>query len=252
MHPSFLALPARAMSRINLEVPTWLDVCFLLVKTGTNIAILGLVCMSLVAVSTLCTPGALTSACSISEKRTATPNGRRRVQAVTGNNGLGLLILPNGSRFQTTLYHLKVLGELPATAKLPYYILSGVGCHECDANTSIYIHSPSNGPMKGEGTQARFAYPGRESHYMDQSLLYVGRMFFGDCVAGHPDAAVWFERFLGSDQTWHSDVFVAEVKKDDLVTGEIKRAIPSITEAEKSVAWGKCQEVPGINRLSEP
>jgi hypothetical protein len=87
---------------------------------------------------------------------------------------------------------------------------------------------------------------------MDNGLVYVGRMFFGDCVAGHPDAAVWFERFLGSDQRWHSDVFLAEVKKDDLVVEQIKRDMPSVREAEKSVATGKCQEIAGISRSSEP
>ena len=64
--------------------------------------------------------------------------------------------------FKTTLYHLKVIGELTTVRKLPYYILSGIGCHECDANVSIYIHSPSNGPMKNEAEQKRFDYPGRE------------------------------------------------------------------------------------------
>jgi hypothetical protein len=162
------------------------------------------------------------------------------------------LILPNGSKFQTTLYGLKVLGELPATRKLPYYILSGVGCDGCDANTSIYIHSPSDGPMKDEGTQTRYLYPGRESSHTDNSLVYVGRMFFGDCVAGHPDAVIWFERFVGSDRKWHSDVMMAEVKKDDLVVEEIKRGMPSIREAENSVATGTCQEIPGTNRFSEP
>src|SRR5690348_1105894 len=65
-----------------------------------------------------------------------------------GENGMGILDLPNGSKFQTTLYGLAVMGRLHATNKLPYYVLSGVGCQECDANVSIYIHSPSDGPMK--------------------------------------------------------------------------------------------------------
>ena len=138
-----------------------------------------------------------------------------------------------------------------ATPKLPYYILSGVGCHGCDANTSIYIHSPSDGPMKDEATQTRYHYPGRESDALDHSLIYAGRMFFGDCVSGHPNAAVWFERFMGPDQKWHKDVMTAEVNKDNLVVEEIERDLPSISEAERSVAKRKCQEVPGINLLSE-
>ena len=84
-------------------------------------------------------------------------------KVVTGKDGIGTLVFPDCTRFETTLYHLKVIGKLNAAHKLPYFILSGVGCTECDANVAIYIHSPSIGPMHGEGSQQRFYCPGQES-----------------------------------------------------------------------------------------
>lgn len=71
----------------------------------------------------------------------------------------GVVTLSDGSKFQTTLYDLKVIGKLRTKKKFPYYILSGVGCNGCDANTSIYIHSPSDGPMKNEGSKLAFLTP---------------------------------------------------------------------------------------------
>jgi hypothetical protein len=55
---------------------------------------------------------------------------------------------------------MKVIGQLRTTKKAPYFILSGTTCTECDENISIYIHSPSDGAMKNEGEQRRFAYSG--------------------------------------------------------------------------------------------
>ena len=173
-------------------------------------------------------------------------------KAVADKDGLGVLVLPNGSTFKTTLYHLKVIGELRTTAKLPYYVLSGTGCIECDANRSIYIHSPSDGPMKGEAGQQRFLYPGREANYESGRVVYEARAFFSHCVASYPNAVVWFERSVGEDRQWHSGVFVAEVKSDNLVVRRLQRNLPTLDEALKSIKSGECKEIPGVNRLSEP
>src|ERR1039458_7395154 len=168
------------------------------------------------------------------------------------NNDTGNLVLPDGTRFKTTLYRLKVIGQLRTKRKLPYYILSGFGCQECDANRSIYIHSPSDGPMKNEGEQPRFQASGRETDYQDGSLVYQARMFFGDCLADHPNAAVWFERGLSDDKKWHEDILVLGVRRDELVKEELPADPPKLGEAQNAVRSGRCHELPGINRSSEP
>jgi hypothetical protein len=168
------------------------------------------------------------------------------------NNDTGTIKLPDGSRFKTTLYRLRVIGQLKTTQKLPYYILSGFGCQECDANRSIYIHSPSNGPMKNEGEQPRFEYPGKETDYQDGSLVSQARMFFGDCLADHPNAAVWFERGLGDDKKWHEDILVLGVRRDELVKEELPADPPKLSEVQNAVRGGRCHELPGIDRPSEP
>jgi hypothetical protein len=165
---------------------------------------------------------------------------------------MGILDLPDGSKFQTTLYDLKVIGQLRTVHKLPYYVLSGVGCQECDANVSVYIHSPSDGPMKNEGTQPRFEYPGRVISPEDNSVVYETRVFLGNCLDGHPDAVVWFERSMGDDKQWHDSVLLAEVKDDHLVLDEPKANAPRPREAEDSARKSGCRELPGVRQWEEP
>ena len=134
---------------------------------------------------------------SCSQKPSSAPAAASPLSTVEEPLGIqGTLDLPNGSKFQTTLFDLKVIGELQTVHKLPFYVLSGVGCEECDANTSIYIHSPSDGPMKNEGTQQRFDYPGRELSLEDRGTISATRMFLGDCAPDYPNAVIWFEHSM--------------------------------------------------------
>ena len=165
---------------------------------------------------------------------------------------MGVLSLPDGSKFKTTLYNMKVIGQLRTTEKLPYFILAGTTCTECDENTSIYIHSPSDGPMKNEAEQRRFAYPGRETDYETGKPIYEGKMFFGDCLTSHPNAVIWFERGVGEDKKWQSGVTVAEVRNDTLLVSELHDRLSKVTEVQDAVRNGKCREQPGMDGSSEP
>jgi len=51
----------------------------------------------------------------------------------------------NGKSYNTDLYDLKYIGQVANNNKAPFLIFSGRECLECDANISIYIHSPANG-----------------------------------------------------------------------------------------------------------
>jgi hypothetical protein len=165
---------------------------------------------------------------------------------------MGVLDLPDGSRFQTNLYDLKVIGQLHTVHKLPYYVMSGVGCQECDANVSIYIHSPSDGPMKNEGSQPRFDYPGRTLSREDRGVISDARVFLGNCIVGHPNAVVWLERSLGDDKQWHESGFVAEIKDDRLVVEDFEANAATTNEAELAVRKSGCRELPGTNQWEEP
>lgn len=170
-----------------------------------------------------------------------------------GQYGTGILDLPNGLKFQTTLYDLTVVGQLHTAHRLPYYVLSGVGCNECDANVSIYIHSPSDGPMKDEGTQPRFDYPGRTISREDHSVVSETRVFLGNCAVGHSDSVIWFEHYIGDDKKWHRNVSLAEVKDDRLAIIEPKTEVPTLSEARMDVGKSQCRELrQGPDQWEEP
>ena len=164
----------------------------------------------------------------------------------------GVVSLADGSQFQTTLYDLTVIGRLRTTQKQPYYLLAGRGCLDCDANLALYVHSPSDGPMGIEGEQTRMPYPGHEVFYEDSTPLYEARTFFGDCAAAYPNAVLWFERQLDVDRRWRASVRVVQVRDDSLALATLETGGPALEEAVDAVARGRCREVPGRDRASEP
>lgn len=188
----------------------------------------------------------------------STPPVRRPEPAVASDppashdERMGTLELPDGRRFRTAVYDLAVIGTLRTETKLPYYLLSGRGCIDCDANIAIYIHSPSDGPMKIEGEQPRFPYPGREVTFDEGAPIYEASMFYGDCLPAYPNAVVWFQRRWAHDMQPHESVLIVRVRNDSLVQTELRADLPTISSARRAVDRGKCRELEGVERSSEP
>ena len=164
-----------------------------------------------------------------------------------------VLVFKDGSRFQTTLFEVRVLGILRTERQVPFLVLEGRGCTQCDANTSIYIHSPSDGAMRGEATQRRYAYPGREISYEDnKTVLYEARTFLGNCLPGYDNAVIWYERGRTKTGASQTGVFVVAVRKDTLTEIRLGQPLPSVSQSVARVASRQCQELAGVERSSEP
>jgi len=164
-----------------------------------------------------------------------------------------VLVFKDGSRFQTTLFEVRVLGILRAERKTSFLVLGGRGCTECDANTSLYIHSPSDGAMRGEATQPRYSYPGREVSYEDnKTVLYEARTFLGNCLPGNDNAVIWYERGRTKGGAWEAGVFVVSVRKDKLTELRLAKSLPSVSQSVDRVAARQCRELGGVERSSEP
>ncbi|HXV89931.1 MAG TPA: hypothetical protein VD707_01095 [Gemmatimonadales bacterium] len=164
----------------------------------------------------------------------------------------GVIVLPDSARFRTTLFDLRVIGQLPVAGRQPYYVMSGRSCVDCDANLALYVHSPSDGPMRIGAEQPRYPYPGREVFYDDGSPQFEARAFFGDCAAAYPNAVVWYQRRRIEADQWRSSVLVVQAAGDGLRQVELDRILPEVTEAVAAVAAGRCREIRGIDRTSEP
>jgi hypothetical protein len=165
--------------------------------------------------------------------------------------GEGTLQWPDGHQVVTTLFGVKVIGQLPASKKSPYLILAGRVCKECDANVSIYIHSPADGPLRPESSQPRYSYPGKVRYYMDGSPLSEARMFWGRCLPSLGPGIVWYQHDKQEDGTWKRSVYIVEVIGDSL-NGRFLDRPPRVQTTLQLVRAGQCQEVPGEDMTSEP
>jgi len=114
----------------------------------------------------------------------------------------------------------------------------------------VYIHSPGNGPMKGEDKQPRYEYPGQINFYEDGTPISKSRLFIGDCLPQYPNSAVWFRNEMGLDKQWHPSVYVAQVVRDSLYGFLASDSTLPVSAAV--VDGNKCREIPGEDQSSEP
>jgi hypothetical protein len=154
----------------------------------------------------------------------------------------------NGKQFKTNLYDLTYIGQLKSKTKAPYLILSGRSCNECDANTSIYIHSPSDGNMKEESTQTRYTYPGKQEDYLTGQSVFESRMLYGSCLNNKSNCVVWVQKFLDEKKQWKQNAFVVEVYNDTLKEYLLESNLPDIQTMLKN----GCKEVAGKVQTTEP
>lgn len=169
-----------------------------------------------------------------------------------------VLVFSDGSRFETTLFDVRVLGALRTTRKAPYLILAGRSCGACGANTTIYIHSLSDGPMQYEPHQKRYSYPGRVLAPEEQpdrglflevpmAVISETRTFVGDCLRSYDNAVVWFQRHLTERGTWEPGVFVASVRQDELRLVDLPQPLLPLAQVFERITAGRCRELPGVD-----
>lgn len=177
-------------------------------------------------------------------------------QSSPGNNWIfdkvigSRLIFKNGSSVETNLFNLKFIGQFPKNSKTPYLIFSGRDCDECDANISIYVHSPAEGLLDVENGKSRNSYPGSETDYETDSVIYVARTFYGQ-VLKNRTGIVWCQKSLLEDGTMGESVYLLYIDNDTLkhMTYKGSKGFDQTLSLFKD---GYCQEIAGKNYTSEP
>ena len=176
------------------------------------------------------------------------------IQFTNGQNQLSARIedktifLNDGQKFETNLFDLNYIGQIENSKSKKYLILSGKQCAECDANISLYIISPADGPMKGESEQERFSYPGKLFDFLDNSLIAEYRTFYGEILNGIT-GLIWFQKELNNHNEWIESTFLIQVKDGELEFDTITQNINlTLEQVKEQKAW----EITGINSTSEP
>ena len=158
------------------------------------------------------------------------------------------IIFDDGYNFQTNIYDLGYIGQLKASKKKPFLILTGVQCDSCDAAVSIYIVSPSDGQLEKENKQKRYDLPGRVRTYDTNELIYDGRTFWGEVIPNR-FGVIWFQKELNEKKEWIESVFFAELVNDTIPGQLIKSDIKlTLSQVNKGKAW----EIEGGDMTSEP
>jgi len=166
--------------------------------------------------------------------------------------GYGVLKYGDGKTFQTGVFQPRYIGQLPTKNKAPYLVFSGRSCNECDANRTIYIHSPDDGPMLGGERDPRYGYPGQYHHYETQQLVHTARVFLGNCFTSPDPVVLWFARDRTDSGKWQQSVFVAEIVDDRLVSRLMNDAPPKLVHVIANVKKGSCRELKGGKGYIEP
>jgi len=156
----------------------------------------------------------------------------------------------NGKSFNTHLYELKYIGQIPNGDQIPFFIFSGRDCNECDANISIYIHSPKDGKLTIENGQNRYQYPGKERDVEDNSLVYKGRTFYGQ-VLKNTIGVIWFEEQLMEDNSWRKSTYLIKISNGNKKEIVYKNST-QLAETLELLKQGLCKEIKGIDTTTEP
>lgn len=160
------------------------------------------------------------------------------------------LVFKNGRIIETKLNNLEFIGQITLENKDPFLIFTGVDCKFCDANPSIYIHSPSDGELIVGAGKNTYGLPGRTFSYENHSLLYEGRVFYGQ-VLENRKGVIWYQKTLMNTGKWESSVFIAEIK-NSMIENKFLSDTVLVEHTLLMLQKGLCKEIKGTDHTSEP
>ena len=160
------------------------------------------------------------------------------------------LYFKNGKQFKTSLYELKYIGQVPNGNKAPFLILSARDCDECDANSSIYICSPADGPLRVASGENSYSLPGTERDLEDKNILFKARAFYG-LVLSNIKGVIWYQNQLMENGTWKKSIFLVNLNHPYKKEISMKDK-GQLQETLNLLKQGLCKEIPGVAYNSEP
>jgi hypothetical protein len=160
------------------------------------------------------------------------------------------IIFRNDMQFETGLHDLTYIGQVQRHGGMPWLIMSGRYCLDCDAGIALYIHSPSDGPLYTEfGANARY-HPGRILDSESGEPWYEGRTFFGE-VLSETGGVIWFERIVHADGTVQEVTTLVDLDGEVPVEQQFmdQNRLPQTLEL---MSYGRCFEIHGMDQTAAP
>jgi len=172
-------------------------------------------------------------------------NSAAQNEEITDNNTIKVADISD-----IDLFDKELIGSVKAGANT-WLIVSGATCEECDENISIFIY-PKSSPTLSDQLKNKYSYPGREYHYLNDSLIYESRVFWGSCLPSYSNVIVWLQKELMDDGKWKNGAYLIEFKENELLELRIDYTSDLLSDVLEKVNSSICNEIAGIRQTSEP
>lgn len=125
-----------------------------------------------------------------------------------------------------------------------YALFEARACRTCEpSNTSLFLQR-----IDGKGKATSFVYPGRITDPKKGSLVYDGRLFYGNCLPSVKAGIVTHQRETVDRRGTQRSVLIAEPGPQYVYEVLLERKLPSVKTTLELVKRKVCMEIPGRNR----
>ncbi len=153
-------------------------------------------------------------------------------------------------KFETGLFDLRYIGQVQHHGGMPWLIMAGRHCAQCDAELALYIHSPSDGPLiSAAGANAHY-FPGRILDGETGEPWYEGRAFYGEVIA-ETGGVIWFERIAQADGTVQEITTLVDLDGEAPIEQQFLDQ-ERLSKTLELMSRGLCREIPGIDQTAAP
>lgn len=161
------------------------------------------------------------------------------------------IIFDDNSHINTQLYEVSYIESLTDSKGIPYFVLSGRTCKECDENIAIFLFSLGD-TVSPLSDLHKYTYPGKEYDFENNKLSFESKLFIGNCITSDDKSVclIWLQKFINNSNSLDSSMFIVDIFNDKIR----ERNIKSQTQEYKSNLHHlkNCREIKGIETTSEP
>jgi hypothetical protein len=163
----------------------------------------------------------------------------------------------NGREIDTGRWDTEVLAVFSTRRGIPYLVLLGSGCTECDAmGRDVYMKTPLDLPIPHSGRIAGLfpaagIYRGvwGEREDWPDSIASDSRAFLGACLSPHGEDYVVFERYR-SRTGWRTATGTGSVVGDTVLEAHLDNSWAPLDSVVARTATGACKELPRLEQIS--
>ena len=165
----------------------------------------------------------------------------------------------NGRTLDTGLWEVELLKVFSTRRGVPYLVLLGRSCTECDAELrAVYIRTPFELPVPHHGGIrglfmaagiSRGIWGGTED-WVD-SVASDTRAFLGACLSPHGQDYVAFERYR-SENGWQILTRIGSIVSDNLQERTLEGSWASLDSVLARTKKGACKELPRLEQVTPP